>query len=126
MGLCNGLSSEQEEADTKVLLYTQFAFDFGFERVNIVTVDTDLAILGMYFQSMLNEKIYLQYGISSARTLYDLKINWVEVLFKQCLVYMLLVVATQLAVSKEKVFEKAYFLRKWVSRHAIRNFSEVS
>ena len=103
MGLCNGLSSEQEEADTKVLLYTQFAFDFGFERVNIVTVDTDLAILGMYFQSMLNEKIYLQYGISSARTLYDLKINWIEVLFKPCLVYMLLVVATQLAVSKEKV-----------------------
>ena len=29
----------------------------------------------MYFQSMLNEKIYLQYGTSSANTLYDLSEN---------------------------------------------------
>ena len=47
----------------------------GFERVNIVTVDKDVAILGMYFQSMLNGKIYLQYGTSSATTLYDLSEN---------------------------------------------------
>ena len=66
MVLCNRLSSEQEEADTKVVLCAQFVFDIGFERVNIVTVDTDVAILGMYFQSMLNGKIYLQYGTSSA------------------------------------------------------------
>ena len=59
MVLCNRISSEQEEADTKVFLCAQFAFDIGFERVNIVTVDTDVAILGMYFQFMLNGKIYL-------------------------------------------------------------------
>ena len=29
----------------------------------------------MYFQSMLNGKIYLQYGTSSANTLYDLSEN---------------------------------------------------
>ena len=68
MVLCSMLSSEQEEADTKVCLCAQFAFDTGFERFNIVTVDTD--ILEMYFQSMLNGKIYLQYGTSSA-TLYE-------------------------------------------------------
>ena len=104
MVLCNRISSEQEEADTKVFLCAQFDFDIGFERVNIVTVDTDVAILAMYFQSMFSAKIYLQYGTSSATTLYDLsKIHWIEVLFKLCLVYMLLVVATQLAVSKEKL-----------------------
>ena len=75
MVLCNRISSEQEEADTKVFLCAQFAFDIGFERVNIVTVDTDVAILGMYFQSKLNGKIYLQYGTSSATTLYDLSEN---------------------------------------------------
>ena len=73
--LCNRLSSEQEEADTKVFLCAKFAFDNGFERVNIVTVDTDVAILGIYFQSMLNGKIYLQYGTSPATTLYDLPEN---------------------------------------------------
>ena len=35
----------------------QFAFDIGFERVNIVTVDRNVAILEMYFQPMLNGKI---------------------------------------------------------------------
>ena len=34
-----------------------------------------MAISGMYFQSMLNEKIYVQYGTSSATTLYDLSEN---------------------------------------------------
>ena len=75
MVLCNRLTNEQEETDTKVFLCAQFAFDIGFERVNIVTVDTDVAILGMYFQSMLNGNIYLQYGTSSATTLYDLSEN---------------------------------------------------
>ena len=37
--------------------------------------DTDVAILGMYFQSILNGKIYLQYGTSSSTTLYDLSEN---------------------------------------------------
>ena len=75
MVLCNRLSNEQEETDTKVFLCAQVAFDIGFERVNIVTVDTDVAILGMYFRSMLTGKIYLQYGASSAATLFDLSEN---------------------------------------------------
>ena len=58
-----------------MFLCAQFAFDTGFERVNIVTADIDLAILGMYFQSILNTKVYFQYGPSSATMLYDLSEN---------------------------------------------------
>ena len=75
MVLCNRLSSEQEEADTKVFLCAQFAFDIGFGRVSIVTVDTDVAILEMYFQSMLIGKIYPKYRTSSAVRLYNLSEN---------------------------------------------------
>ena len=65
--------------DYQVLLCAEFAFDIRFDRVNIVTADTDLAILGMYFQSMLNMKIYFQYRSLSAMILYDLSensLNW--------------------------------------------------
>ena len=85
MVLCSMLSSEQEEADTKVFLCAQFAFDIGFERAKLVTADTDVAILGMYFQFMLNVKIYLHYGASSAMTLYDLSENLLDRSFAQAL-----------------------------------------
>ena len=35
----------------------------------------DVTVSAMYFQSMLSGKIYLQYGTSSATTLYDLSEN---------------------------------------------------
>ena len=85
MVLYNRISSEQEEADTNVFLCAQFAFDIGFERVNIVKVDTDVAILGMYFQSILIGKIYLQYRTSSATTLYDLPKNSLDRILVQAL-----------------------------------------
>ena len=66
MMLWHWLSSEQEETDTKLLLCAQIPFDIGFERVNIVTVDTEMAILIRYFQSMLNEKIYHHFRTYSA------------------------------------------------------------
>ena len=56
-------------------LCSQLTLNIGFEKVNIVIVDTDVTILGIYFQSMLNSKIYLQYGTSSAAKLYDLPEN---------------------------------------------------
>ena len=61
-----------------MFLCAKFVFDIGFERANIATVDKDVAILGIYFQSMLNGKIYLQYGTSSAMTLYDLPKNLLD------------------------------------------------
>ena len=39
---------------TQVFLCAKFTFDIELERVNIATVDTDVAILGVYFQSMLH------------------------------------------------------------------------
>ena len=45
------LSSQQEEADTKIFLCAQFVFQSGFERVNVVTTDTDVVVLAVYFQS---------------------------------------------------------------------------
>ena len=69
MVLCNRLSSKQEEADAKVFSCAQFAFDIGFGRVSIVTVDTDVA--------MLIGKIYPKYR-TSAIMLYDLSENWLD------------------------------------------------
>ena len=43
------LSSNQEEADTKVFLCTKHAESFGFQSVVIVTVDTDIAVYSIYF-----------------------------------------------------------------------------
>lgn len=100
------LACEQEETDTKLLLCAQIPFDIGFERVNIVTVDTEMAILIIYFQSMFNEKIYHHYrtySTCSYSCLTCLKIDWIKVLFKLCVVYVRLLVATQLAVLKEKI-----------------------
>ena len=72
MVFCDRLSSEQEETDTKIFLCAQFALNIGFERVNIVTVDTDqicVCITGMHFQPMLNGKILRLYRVSSATAL---------------------------------------------------------
>lgn len=52
MVLCNSLSSEQEEADTKVFLCVKFAFHIGLEKVN-TAVKTDVAIVGMYLGNVL-------------------------------------------------------------------------
>ena len=59
------LTGQQEEADTKMFLAAQFAFELGFERVNVITIDTDVVVLAIYFQELLNETIYLQYGTST-------------------------------------------------------------
>lgn len=48
MVLCNRLSSEQEQADAK-MFYIHMAFDVGFEKINIVTVEAEVSILGMYY-----------------------------------------------------------------------------
>ena len=49
--------------------------DIGFETVSIVIVDTDVTIFKIYFQSMQNSNVYLQYGALSATKFYDLSEN---------------------------------------------------
>ena len=59
------LQSHQEEADTKMFLCASYASILGFERVKIITVDTDVAILALYFQSKLDISIYMEIGTGS-------------------------------------------------------------
>ena len=66
------LSSQQEEADTKMFLAAQLAYDLGFAKVNIITIDTDVAILAIYYQSILNGTIFLEYGTSTKVQIYDM------------------------------------------------------
>ena len=61
----DALYSQQEKADNNIFLATQFAFDLGFERVNIITIDTDVALLALYYQSILKGRIFLEYGTSA-------------------------------------------------------------
>ena len=54
------LSTSQEETNTKVFLCAQFAASLGFQSVEIITVDSDIAILSLYFQPFLADfNIYL-------------------------------------------------------------------
>ena len=81
-------------------------FDGEFEIVNIVTVQTDVATLDTYFQSMFKERFTFNWvHHQQQHCMTCLKIHCIEVLFNFCLVYMLLVVATQLDVSRENIFE---------------------
>ena len=65
------LSSQQEEVGTKIFLCAQLAFQLGFERVNVVTTDTDVVELAVYFQWQLTGKIYMEYGTAPNLAYYD-------------------------------------------------------
>ena len=56
------LSSNQEEADTKVFLCAKHAESFGFQSVVIVTVDTDIAVYSIYFQQFLEVELFVKIG----------------------------------------------------------------
>ena len=43
------LSRSQEKVDTKMFLCAQFAAGLGLQSVEIITVDSDVAILFLYF-----------------------------------------------------------------------------
>lgn len=61
-----------------MFLSAQFAFHLGFEQVNIITIDTDIAILAIYFQSILDGKIYLEFGTSTRIQLFDILANTMD------------------------------------------------
>ena len=69
------LSSREEEADTKNFLCAQFTFQLGFEQVNVVTIDTDVVVLAVYFQSQLTGKIYMEYGTAPNLAYYDISLH---------------------------------------------------
>ena len=59
------LSSNQEEADTKVFLAVKLAQEIGYTDVVIYTVDSDVAILAMYYSRRLAVNLYVQLGTGS-------------------------------------------------------------
>ena len=79
------LSSQQEEADTKIFLCAQFAFQLGFERVNVATIDTDVVVLAVYFQSQLTGKMYMEYGTAPNLAYYDISLHTFDVQLVQAL-----------------------------------------
>ena len=66
------LQSEQEEANTKMYLCAQFSSTLGFQSVKIITVDSDVAILALYFASKIKTHIYLEMGTGAKIVVYDI------------------------------------------------------
>ena len=83
-------SRQEEEADTKIPLYTKFAASLGFESASIITVDSDVAIISMYYQHRLDLELFLQMGTGSKTQIFDIQTNN----FITDVVHVLLVVYT--------------------------------
>ena len=47
----------------------------GLERVNVVTIDTDVVVPTIYFQSQLTGKIYMKYGTDPNLAYYDISLH---------------------------------------------------
>ena len=78
---CNGepeLSSNQQEADTKVFLAAKFAQDIGCRDVGIFTVNSDVAILACYYSELINCRLLLQVGSGSNLRILDIGNNDLE------------------------------------------------
>ena len=69
------LSSKQEEADTKIFLCAKFAASLGFESASIINVDSDVAILSIYYQHRLDVKLFLRIGTGSKEKIFDIQTN---------------------------------------------------
>ena len=67
------LSSKQEEADTKVFLCSKHAEQCRNENICIVTVDSDIAIYGVYFAHKFNSNIYIDIGVGKSKRILDVK-----------------------------------------------------
>ena len=56
------LSSNQEEADTKVFLAAKLAQDIGCSNIGIFTVDSDVAILACFYAMKLQSRLLVNIG----------------------------------------------------------------
>ena len=65
----------QEEADTKMFLCASYAATLGIDEVNIVTVDSDVAVLSLYYQQQISTRILLEYGTSTKTKIFDINAN---------------------------------------------------
>ena len=92
------------QVNRRKLTQNSFYVHNSLLTLDIVTVDTHVAIWECISNPCsMGRFIFNMEHYQQRICMTCLKINWMKVLFKPCLIYMLLVVATQLAVSKEKV-----------------------
>ena len=73
------LSSNQEVADTKMLLAVKIAEEIGCTQAMIFTVDSDVGILACYIASLVNIQIIVQIGTGRNKRLLDISGNTLDV-----------------------------------------------
>ena len=66
------VESNQEEADTKVFLCASFAAELGYQKVRIVTVDSDIGILALYYQQKIDVDLLLEIGTGANLKIIDI------------------------------------------------------
>ena len=69
------LSGKQEERGTKIFLCIRSATSLGFERASIITVDSDLTLLSIYYQHWLDWKLFLRMGTCCKERIFDIQTN---------------------------------------------------
>ena len=68
------MHTTQEEADTKVFLCAQHAFQhFNSSSVSIETVDSDIVIYALFFHDKIPLRMYINYTVSSRRRIIDVE-----------------------------------------------------
>ena len=67
------LSTLHEEADTKVFTCIKYVNSSGFDKAAIHAVDTDVVVLGFFYQAFIDCGIFIHLGCGSKRRLLELK-----------------------------------------------------
>lgn len=67
------LSTDQEEADTKVFLCAKHAGENGEDNVCITTVDSDIGIYTLYFYNVINIRMYIRIGVGNKKRVLDIR-----------------------------------------------------
>ena len=67
------LSTLYEEADTKVFAYIKYVNQSGFAKAVIHAVDTNVFVLGLYYQTFIDCEILIHLGCGSKKSLLDLQ-----------------------------------------------------
>ena len=58
-----------------MFLCASYAATLGIGGVNIITVDSDVAILSLYYQQEISTRILLEYGTSTKTKIFDINAN---------------------------------------------------
>ena len=70
--VCEGLLSNQEEADTRMFLHASHASRSGHQHIVIKSSDTDVEVLACYYQRNIPSKLILESGTQTRVRLVDI------------------------------------------------------